>query len=108
MRNTGPVYYFGRFQLDASEEVLFCDTKPLDLTPKTFSVLRVLVENAGHIVEKDRLMQQCWADACVEEANLAQTIFMLRQALAESGDRSEYIQTVHRRGYRFIAAVSVE
>ena len=108
MRNTEPVYYFGRFRFDASERVLFCDGEPVHLTPKTLSVLRLLVENAGHIVEKDELMRQCWADSFVEEANLAQTICTLRHTLGESRDRGEYIQTVHRRGYRFVAKVSTQ
>src|SRR3989442_335966 len=106
MRNTGLVYRFGRFRFDASEQVLFCDGEPVHLTPKAFTVLRLLVENAGHIVEKDELMRQCWADSFVEEANLAQTICTLRHTLGESRDRGESIKPVHRRGYRFVAKVS--
>src|SRR6266568_1294550 len=108
MRNTGLVYRFGRFRLDTAEQVLFCDGRPVHLTLKAHSVLCVLVENAGHIVLKDELMQRCWADACVEEANLAQTILVLRRALGESCDGGEYIQTVHRRGYRFVAKVNTQ
>jgi len=108
MRKTGPVYCFGHFQLDAGEQVLFCDASPLHLSPKALLVLQVLLENAGHVVEKDEALQLCWPDSFVEEANLAQTIFVLRQTLGECGDHLEYIQTVHRRGYRFVVPVLVK
>ncbi len=101
------VYDFGRFRLDTSEQVLFCTGKPVHLTLKAFAVLRVLVENAEHVVEKDELMRQVWHDAVVEDDNLTQAVCELRRILGECRERPEYIQTVHRRGYRFIAGVSV-
>ena len=110
MRRTGRIYDFGHFRLDPTEQVLLCAGKPVQLTPKAFAVLRVLVEKAEHVIEKRDLMQTVWADSVVEEANLPQTICMLRKVLGEShhGDHSrEYIQTVARRGYRFIAAVKM-
>src|SRR6266545_8092072 len=97
------VYDFGRFRLDTSEQVLFCTGKPVHLTLKAFAVLRVLVENAEHVVEKDELMRQVWHDAVVEDDNLTQAVCELRRILGECRERPEYIQTVHRRGYRFIA-----
>jgi DNA-binding winged helix-turn-helix (wHTH) protein/lipoprotein NlpI len=108
MRRTGRVYDFGPFRLDPAEQVLLCADKPVHLTLKAFSVLHVLVENAGHVVEKDELMRLCWPDAYVEEANLAENIFLLRRALSEVRDRHDYVETVHRRGYRFIAKVSIQ
>src|SRR5688572_16782649 len=105
MRKTGLAYRFGDFQFDAAEQVLFCDERPVRLTPKAFLVLQLLLANAGYVVDKDEAMKQCWPGCFVEEANLAQTIFVIREALAENGDRTEYIQTVHRRGYRFVASV---
>jgi len=110
MRRTGRIYDFGHFRLDATEQVLLCADKPVPLTPKALAVLRVLVDNVGHVVEKHELMQTVWVDAVVEEANLPQTICMLRKVLGERhhGHHSrEYIQTVARRGYRFIAAVKM-
>ncbi len=110
MRRTGPVYDFDRFRLDPTEQVLWCSGKPVQLTPKAFAVLRVLVERAEHLIEKHELMQTVWADSVVEEANLPQTICMLRKVLGEShhGYHSrKYIQTIARRGYRFIAAVKM-
>ena len=68
----------------------------------------VLERNAEHVVEKDELMRQVWHDAVVEDDNLTQAVCELRRILGECRERPEYIQTVHRRGYRFIAAVSVE
>jgi serine/threonine-protein kinase len=102
--------YFGHFRLDLGEQVLYCAEKRVQLTPKAFEVLRILMENKGHVVEKKELMQTVWPDAIVEDANLAQTIFVLRKILGEThrGHRHQaYIETVARRGYRFIATVSV-
>src|SRR2546425_6628127 len=104
----GRVYDFGRFRLDTCERVLFCADEPVHLTLKAFAVLRVLVENAEHVVEKEELMRQVWHDAVVEDDNLTHAVSELRRVLGESRDRHDYIQTVHRRGYRFIAPVSVE
>ena len=110
MRYSQQVYEFGHFRLDPAEEVLFCAGKPVHLTLKAFGVLRVLVENSGHVVTKDELTRQVWPDAFVEEGNLSQAISALRKALGESHQSHqshEYIETVARRGYRFIASVKV-
>jgi len=104
----GRVYDFGRFRLDTSEQVLFCTDEPVHLTLKAFAVLRVLVENAEHVVEKDELMRQVWHDAVVEDDNLTHAVCELRRVLGESRERPEYIQTVHRRGYRFVAKVNTQ
>jgi DNA-binding winged helix-turn-helix (wHTH) protein/Flp pilus assembly protein TadD len=106
-RYTRQVYEFGPFRLDPAERVLSCDGKPVHLTLKAFAVLLVLIARAGHVVEKDELMRQVWPDAFVEEANLTQSIALARRALRESHDRRQYIETIHRRGYRFIAIVNV-
>lgn len=106
MRRKGIIYDFGHFRLDSGEQVLLCEGQPVQLTLKAFAVLLVLVDNAGHVVEKQDLMQSVWSDSVVEEANLPQTICMLRKALGES-HRREYIETVARRGYRFIAHVRI-
>jgi DNA-binding winged helix-turn-helix (wHTH) protein len=108
MQRAGRIYDFGQFRMDTSERVLFCVDKPLDLRPKTFEVLQVLVQNAGHVVEKEELMRLCWPDTCVEDNNLAQCISALRRVLGQNHERDEWIQTIHRRGYRFLAAVHAE
>jgi DNA-binding winged helix-turn-helix (wHTH) protein/TolB-like protein len=98
-------YEFGRFRLDASERVLLRDRDPVPLTPKVFDILLALVERGGHIVEKDDLMKKVWPDTFVEEGNLTQNVSLLRKALGESRDSPQFIETVARRGYRFVAAV---
>jgi DNA-binding winged helix-turn-helix (wHTH) protein/Flp pilus assembly protein TadD len=105
MKRAGPIHAFGRFRLDSGEQLLFCADKAIRLPPKAFDLLKVLVENAGHVIEKDELMSLCWPDAFVEEANIAENIYLVRRALGENRQHHEYIETVHRRGYRFIASV---
>lgn len=100
------LYEFGPFCLDASERVLLRDGRLVPLPPKAFSTLLVLVLSSGHLVEKDILMDKVWAEEFVEESNLAQHIFMLRKALGENVENTKYIETVPRRGYRFVAPVS--
>ncbi|HEU4391107.1 MAG TPA: tetratricopeptide repeat protein, partial [Blastocatellia bacterium] len=75
------------------------------LTPKVFDILLLLVENNGQIVEKDRLMQEVWPDTFVEEGNLTQNISTLRKALREQEGGHQFIQTVSKRGYRFVGDV---
>jgi DNA-binding winged helix-turn-helix (wHTH) protein/tetratricopeptide (TPR) repeat protein len=100
------LYQFGPFCLDASQRVLLRDGRLVPLPPKAFSTLLALVLSRGHLVEKDILMEQVWPDEFVEESNLAQHIFMLRKALGETGGNTKYIETVPRRGYRFVAPVT--
>jgi Tol biopolymer transport system component/DNA-binding winged helix-turn-helix (wHTH) protein len=90
------LYQFGDFQFDAGEKTLWQDGKNVPLTPKVLEVLSVLIERHGKIVTKDELMDTVWADAFVEESNLKQSIYTLRQTLG-----TEAIETVPRRGYRF-------
>ncbi len=99
------VYTFGPFSLDAEQRLLFREGKPVPLGPKLLDILLLLVRNAGRLVEKDELMSQIWPDAFVEEGNLAKNIFVLRQALGNGDSGREYIQTVPKRGYRFVAEV---
>jgi DNA-binding winged helix-turn-helix (wHTH) protein/TolB-like protein/Flp pilus assembly protein TadD len=100
------LYSFGPFQLDTGEQVLLRDGQPLPLKPKVFDLLVVLVENSGHVVCKDELMNQVWANSFVEEGNLAVSIFEIRKALGGSPNGHQYIETVPRRGYRFAACVT--
>ena len=102
---TQHLYQFGPFRLDAAERLLLRDGQPIPLSPKVFDTLLVLVEKHGHLVEKDALIRKVWPDSFVEEANLAHNIFTLRKALGEEENGAEYIETVSKRGYRFIARV---
>src|SRR5207248_1048612 len=87
------------------ERVLRRGDQPVQLTPKAFDTLLVLVENSGHIVAKDEMMQRLWPDSFVEEGNLAFNISVLRKALAEGNGEAQFIETVPKRGYRFMAGV---
>ena len=99
------VYEFGRFRLDASERVLLRDQDLVPLTPKVFDILLALVERWGHVVEKDDLMKRVWPDTFVEEGNLTQSVSLLRKALGEGPGGPQFIETISRRGYRFVADV---
>jgi pimeloyl-ACP methyl ester carboxylesterase/DNA-binding winged helix-turn-helix (wHTH) protein len=97
-------YVFGVFRIDVSERVLLSEKASVPLTPKAFDLLLFLVENSGHVLDKEELMKQVWPDSFVEENNLAQNISTLRKVLGAEGTR--FIETVPKRGYRFIADVS--
>ncbi|HEY3139136.1 MAG TPA: winged helix-turn-helix domain-containing protein [Blastocatellia bacterium] len=98
-------YIFGRFHLDSRERILLDDGKVVPITLKAFDILFVLVQRSGHIVEKGELMKQVWPNAFVEEANITQHVYKLRRVLGVSPDGRQYIETVPRRGYRFIGAI---
>src|SRR5271169_2886632 len=99
-------YTFGPFVLDAAQHVVLRDGKPVPLSPKAVDTLLLLVCNAGHLVEKDDLMKELWPNAFVEEGNLTKNIFVLRKALGNGDLGREYIETVPKRGYRFVATVT--
>jgi DNA-binding winged helix-turn-helix (wHTH) protein/tetratricopeptide (TPR) repeat protein len=97
-------YDFGPFRIDATQHLLLRDGIEVPLTPKAFDTLLLLVRNNGQIVEKDALLKTVWPEAFVEEATLAQNIFTIRKALGGS-EGDQYIQTIPKRGYRFVAGV---
>jgi len=99
------LFEFGRFRLDRSERFLFQDGAAVPLSPRLFDTLLVLLENRGHLVEKNDLMQKVWNDVAVEENNLTQSISALRKILGDNLDGSKYIETIPKRGYRFVAPV---
>ena len=99
-------YHFGPFRLDPRERLLYSHGQPVALTPKTVETLRVLVERHGRLVTKDDILREVWPDVIVEENNLAQHISMLRRTLAQTGGDGPFIETVPKRGYRFVAPVS--
>lgn len=101
-------FEFGEFRLDARQRVLCAaDRSEIALAPKVFETLLVLVENHSVILDKDYLLKRIWPDAFVEEGSLARNISILRRALGESPDDQRYIQTIPKRGYRFIAPVKM-
>lgn len=98
-------YAFGAFRLNSRTRELSHDGHAISLTPKAFDTLWILVTRADRIVEKSELMQLVWPDSFVGEDSLTQNIATLRKALGDSSDRPQYIATVSRRGYRFVALV---
>lgn len=100
-------YEFGPFRLDATGRLLFRGGEPVPLPPKAVDTLLFLVENAGNVLEKDRLLKQVWHDAFVEEGSLTRAISVVRKALGDGEDGQEFIATISRRGYRFVAPVKL-
>jgi TolB-like protein/DNA-binding winged helix-turn-helix (wHTH) protein/Tfp pilus assembly protein PilF len=100
-------YDFAPFRLDVTEGVLLRDGKTVSITPKAFELLRVLVENHGHILSKEDLLRQVWPETFVEEGNLSFNISQLRKALGQKENGVTYIETIPKRGYRFAAPVTV-
>ena len=100
-----PHYRFGEFIVDTDQKVLLRQDKELPLTPKLFETLLILVENSGRIVQKEQFMERLWPHSFVEEANLTSNIQQLRKSLGDNARQPHYIETVTKRGYRFIAEV---
>ena len=98
-------YRFGPFRLEVRDHRLLREGRAVPLTPKVFSLLRVLVENSGHLVEKDDLLKQVWPDSFVEEGALNRAVSVLRKALDDNAPGQKYIETVPKRGYRFVGPV---
>lgn len=103
--NSGAIIQFKDFTIDVDQRVLLREGLPVALAPKVFDTLLALVENHGRIVLKEDLMKRLWPDTFVEEANLTFNIQQLRKCLGDNARDPIYIQTVARRGYRFIAPV---
>jgi Tol biopolymer transport system component/DNA-binding winged helix-turn-helix (wHTH) protein len=104
-KNPSRFYDFGPFRLDLAECQLRRSGKAVHIDPKPFDLLRVLVENHGRLMMKDELLQAVWPDTKVEEHTLPDNISKIRRALGDDKHQPTYIETVPRRGYRFIAHV---
>ncbi|HYK34470.1 winged helix-turn-helix domain-containing protein [Alloacidobacterium sp.] len=102
---TGSFYECGPFRLEPAEQRLTREGNPVSLTPKAFELLVFLVQNQGRLVTKDQIMRAVWPSSFVEEANLTVSVSVLRKALGEKDGELRYIETVPKRGYRFIASV---
>src|SRR5262245_60958803 len=97
---------FGPFLLDGANQRVLRGEQPLTLTPKSFAVLAHLSMRAGLLVSKHELLGAVWPDVRVSEAVLKTSVREIRKALGDPARSPLFIETVHRRGYRFIAAVS--
>lgn len=99
------LYEFADFRIDLAQKCLWQNKEVISLTPKQFETLVVLVEKKGQIVDKETLLDRVWADTFVEEATLTQNISTLRKTLAGFGNGKQFIETIPRRGYRFVEEV---
>ena len=105
---TRRIYEFGSYRLDGEEKVLMRDGEAIPIQPKDLETLLVLVERAGHIVKKEELMEKVWPGVFIEEGNLSKRIFNLRQVLGEGPDGRQFIETIPKRGYRFVGLMQEE
>jgi len=101
-------YSFGPYLVDVPRRALLRQGEPLALTPKAFETLVVLVRNRDRVVSKDELLQAVWPDAFVSEDSLTQSVSVLRRTLGDRSGQPQFIATIPRRGYRFVASVEVE
>src|SRR5262245_44988016 len=102
----GSAFVFPPFRLDCVNECLWRGAQPIPLRGKTFAVLRCLLESPGQLVTKATLFAAVWPDTYANEGALTICIGELRKALGDSAQQPQFIETVHRRGYRFIAPLS--
>jgi DNA-binding winged helix-turn-helix (wHTH) protein/TolB-like protein/Flp pilus assembly protein TadD len=99
-------YEFGPYRIDVNNCLLLRDSEVVTLPPKAFDLLMVLAQSGGRLIPKDELMRRVWPDSFVEESNLSHHIFTLRKVLGEDRNSNRYIETIPRRGYRFVAIVA--
>lgn len=105
MNNPTPVFEFGSFVLNAPERLLLREGRPVEVPPKVFDLLLALVTARGHLLEKEELLRTVWEGSFVEEGNVNRQISTLRRILGDAAGSGQFIETVPKRGYRFIAPV---
>jgi TolB-like protein/DNA-binding winged helix-turn-helix (wHTH) protein/Tfp pilus assembly protein PilF len=98
-------YEFGPYRIDTGERLLYKGDELVSLPPKVAGTLLVLVQNAGRMVDKGDLLKAVWPDTFVEEGALTRNISLLRKALGDTGEEPIYIETIPKRGYRFLGDV---
>jgi len=99
-------YDFGPFRLDLEQRLLSHEGDTVALAPKVFETLILLIERRGRVITKEEMMKTLWPDRYVEVSNLTQNIFVLRKILGEVSGKAQYIETIPKRGYRFIGVVN--
>src|SRR5512145_1462342 len=105
MLSRAPEISFGHFAFDPRARLLKRQGVEVPLPPRVLGVLELLLVRAGDIVPRQELIDAVWKDAFVTDTSLAEAISFLRQALGDDPQAPTYIQTVHRRGYRFLPNV---
>ncbi len=98
-------YVFGMYCLDAESLTLSLEGERVTLPPKAAELLIVLMESAGRVLSREHLLQRLWPDTVVEDGSLTSHVSLLRKALGERGDGHEFIETLPKRGYRFVTSV---
>lgn len=106
-RKSPDCFEFGPYRLIPAEGLLLRDGEPVALPPKVIDTLVLLVDRNGHVVSKDEFMAAVWPDTYVEETNLTHNISLLRKTLGEHSEDEQFIDTIPKRGYRFVAPVRV-
>ena len=104
-RASAALFRFPPFEFDAAAGLVYRADEETLLPPKAAQVLQLLLESAGQLVSKDDLLETIWEDAYVTESSLTDAISLLRRVLGDDTRDPSYIQTLHRRGYRFIGTV---
>jgi DNA-binding winged helix-turn-helix (wHTH) protein len=99
---------FGPFRFDVRDRTLSRDGREIRLPPRALSILEYLLERPGRVVPKQELIDTVWKDAFVSESSLTEAVGVLRQVLGDTASGAAFIQTVHRRGYRFVAPVTID
>src|SRR6185503_20302811 len=98
--------HFGRFRLDPRNQRLEDELGPIRLNPKAFAVLAMLIDHRGKLVAKEELLDAVWRDTHVADGVLKVCVAEIRAALGDSAAEPRFIETVHRRGYRFVASAT--
>lgn len=98
-------YAFGPFSIDPSERVLRNNGDIVPLALKVFEMLLALVESSGRVVQKQELLDRIWPGVFIEEGILNVNMCILRRVLGDNSRKHQYIETIPKRGYRFIAPV---
>jgi DNA-binding winged helix-turn-helix (wHTH) protein/Tol biopolymer transport system component len=99
------LYTFGEFSLNVEDHTLDRNGETIPITPKMFDLLLVFLENPGRVLKKDILLQTVWPDSFVEEGNITYNIRQLRRVMEDDAQSPKYIETIPRRGYRFLLPV---
>src|SRR5947199_7867239 len=100
-----PIHEFGPFRLDAEAEILFRGAEPTVLGQRAVALLRLLLERAGAPVSKDALIEAAWPGLAIEDSNLTVQIAALRRVFKEAPGGADWIETLPRRGYRYVGPV---
>jgi DNA-binding winged helix-turn-helix (wHTH) protein len=104
--DTGGVVSFGPFRLDPHTESVWRNADEIRLRPKTFAVLRYLADHPRRLVTKEELLEAVWPEVVVGDAALTVCIGEIRKVLGDDAQTPRFVETIHRRGYRFIGPLA--